>query len=648
MNYSGNSSVGVASFVREYNSSIPLNYSVTATLSDPYGSTTTQNINIIMYSSIIVNSYYPVNTAPTNTYVKKNNSIMFNISATELNSKPLFYYWFINNTLNYSNNNSIISNFTFNTSNFGNSTYNIRVLVSNNDTTNITNETITWNIIIDGVGPTINIQVPDSNSKNYSRIDVNYSVSDSASAGAGVDSCWYNINNTGAILGPNISISSCSNFTTYLSNGNYKLIIYSNDSVGNIKYNNVSFTINDTIIPIISSQSPSGTLAYSTTSVTLSLLTDENATCKYSTSDINYSLMSGIFSDNITTHIASYNVASGTSYTIYTRCSDMSNNSNNESSLIAFHVDSAPASSGSSGGSSGGGGGGSSGLGYMSSSDTITSSIDSMFAGITNISITSTNIPLTMLKVESYANMKNVKFTVTRTKTPQATYNFGPAFAYVIVNYDSISQDYITKTKIYFNVDKKWLSDNNISKEDMLLASYDTNASKITDQNISRYKNWTMLDITWLNEDNNKVYYSAETDSLGLFAIAMKNYTAESLESQGEGAQGEDGSESTIGNEAEYNKSKEIAESAIPRITDSENEAAQSNSGSGIGEIFKFDIDKKDYPQIISVALFSVFILVIVLGLIIRQRSIKKYEEDLLKETNQEFKNFSIPKDKMK
>jgi len=92
--------------------------------------------------------------------------------------------------------------------------------------------------------------------------------------------------------------------------------------------------------PVISNPQPSGTLSSGTTSVTLSVDTDEDATCKYDTSNVAYSSMVSDFTTTGgTTHSRIVSgLSDGSSYTYYARCQDTSNNTNKVSKEIIFSV----------------------------------------------------------------------------------------------------------------------------------------------------------------------------------------------------------------------------------------------------------------------------------------------------------------------
>src|SRR5439155_17696293 len=99
----------------------------------------------------------------------------------------------------------------------------------------------------------------------------------------------------------------------------------------------------DTTPPGRSDGSPTGTLPAGTTSATLSLTTDEAATCRHSTTaGVAYSRMKDTFS---TTGGRSHATAvggleDGTQYTFYVRCRDLSRNANPDDYPIRFSVQS--------------------------------------------------------------------------------------------------------------------------------------------------------------------------------------------------------------------------------------------------------------------------------------------------------------------
>ncbi len=94
----------------------------------------------------------------------------------------------------------------------------------------------------------------------------------------------------------------------------------------------------DTTPPAISGVSPTGTLPFGTSQATLSLATDETATCRYSTTPgTAYSSMTGTFTGS-TSHSATVSVSDGNTYNYYVRCQDQAGNTNPGDYPISFNV----------------------------------------------------------------------------------------------------------------------------------------------------------------------------------------------------------------------------------------------------------------------------------------------------------------------
>jgi len=99
----------------------------------------------------------------------------------------------------------------------------------------------------------------------------------------------------------------------------------------------------DTTPPTRSSGSPSGTLSAGTTQTTMSLTTNENATCKYGTVSASYASLPNTFT---TTGVTSHSqlitgLTNGSTYTYYIRCQDTAGNANTDDYPISFSVASA-------------------------------------------------------------------------------------------------------------------------------------------------------------------------------------------------------------------------------------------------------------------------------------------------------------------
>jgi hypothetical protein len=102
-------------------------------------------------------------------------------------------------------------------------------------------------------------------------------------------------------------------------------------------------TLPDLTAPVRSNAQPVGILPSGTTQVTMSLMTNEAATCRYSlTAGVAYASMAvaNTFntSDSISHSRTLTGLTSGTSYNIYVRCRDVANNANTTDLVISFSV----------------------------------------------------------------------------------------------------------------------------------------------------------------------------------------------------------------------------------------------------------------------------------------------------------------------
>lgn len=96
----------------------------------------------------------------------------------------------------------------------------------------------------------------------------------------------------------------------------------------------VTTTPSDTTPPSISGLMPSG--AVKTKEVTLSLSTDETASCKYGKSDLDYDLLTDSFDAMGKSHTAGITLDAPGDYTYYVRCEDEEGNQNSISAEISF------------------------------------------------------------------------------------------------------------------------------------------------------------------------------------------------------------------------------------------------------------------------------------------------------------------------
>lgn len=133
------------------------------------------------------------------------------------------------------------------------------------------------------------------------------------------------------------------------ASGTTFVCMYARDSSGNentdpsaYRCDPVTTTTTDITPPVRSNPLPTGTLAAGTTSTTISIATDEAATCKYGTSaGVAYGSIASSFTDSQSGLFHSATVSSlsnGNTYTYYVRCQDLFNNANTNDTTLTFSV----------------------------------------------------------------------------------------------------------------------------------------------------------------------------------------------------------------------------------------------------------------------------------------------------------------------
>src|SRR6185295_12092808 len=134
--------------------------------------------------------------------------------------------------------------------------------------------------------------------------------------------------------------------TGLTNGGSYNYFVRCQDTAGNPNTNDftISFSVAqpaDTTPPVRSNGAPSGTLAAGTTQTTLSLATNENATCRYATTaGVAYASMANTFT---TTGALAHSttvtgLTNGGSYNYFVRCQDTAGNPNTNDFTISFTV----------------------------------------------------------------------------------------------------------------------------------------------------------------------------------------------------------------------------------------------------------------------------------------------------------------------
>jgi hypothetical protein len=229
--------------------------------------------------------------------------------------------------------------------------------------TNATDYTISFTVAADTTSPTVNVTAPLNNATvSGNTVTISADATDDVSV-AGVQFKLDTNTNVGAGI-TSAPYSTTWNSTT-IADGTHTIVGVARDGSGNFATSSVITIDVDNTAPVRSNAAPSGTLPAGTSPTTLSLTTDEAATCKYdTTAGVPYASMANSFTTTGgTTHSVSVSTSNESSYTYYTRCEDGQANTNSDDYTISFSVVAPAASNGvSSGGGSSGGGGGPAGI----------------------------------------------------------------------------------------------------------------------------------------------------------------------------------------------------------------------------------------------------------------------------------------------
>ena len=117
------------------------------------------------------------------------------------------------------------------------------------------------------------------------------------------------------------------------------------------------------------------------------------------------------------------------------------------------------------------------------------------------------------ISIEVNNPAQNVKITIikyTRKPAGVAKEKSGKVFQYLKFNTENLENN-LSKATLTLQVNKTWLSDNNLDKDNMALFKFDNNT-----------ENWNELTTTYKEDDSENNYYETEVVSFSYFAIAEK------------------------------------------------------------------------------------------------------------------------------
>lgn len=169
------------------------------------------------------------------------------------------------------------------------------------------------------------------------------------------------------------------------------------------------------------------------------------------------------------------------------------------------------------GGNNGGGGGNNNNGGgsddapvYIPVNNTnpsVTYSYSLLLKGTRTINITHTQIPLYAMALMINEATVNARLKITAVSNPPIE-KAETVYKYIQIDHDNLNDSIINGARLQFKVEKAWLSENKIEKNQIVLYRYSDG--------------WTMLNTSIIKEDAASIYYESLSPGLSLFAIATK------------------------------------------------------------------------------------------------------------------------------
>lgn len=290
-----------------------------------------------------------------------------------------------------------------------------------------------------------------------------------------------------------------------ISDGSYNLTVTCADLKNQSTTVVYGVTVVDSSAPKISAISTSSS-GSSTVTVTLSVTTDETAVCRYSTSSVSYVSMTVVNTTNAKSHSHSISYTSTSSGTYYVLCNDTAGNLMSAANTTTYTAD---VSSSSTSSSTGGG------TTTVTSPVTYTKAWAVITAGaVQNIIINEDyygGVPLNSISFKPLNTLRDVQMQVrVLTSAPSSTGAITfEAYKYLQIIETNIDEDSLINTKISFRVEKSWLEEKGLSKENLALFRFTNNE-------------WEEQPTVVSSETETYVYYDSETTGFSYFAIGQK------------------------------------------------------------------------------------------------------------------------------
>jgi len=267
--------------------------------------------------------------------------------------------------------------------------------------------------------------------------------------------------------------------------------------------------VNDTFPPVITSLTITQNATINASTVNITVMTNENSTCKYGTTDAAYGSLSWTMTYTGTRHLGQRSYTSqGTTYTYYIRCQDIFGNTMSTSRSQSVTISFASTDSGDDdSGSSGGGGGGSTIA--SDAGDTYSRFWQSLTQGSTEFSVTKTAIGIRKISFSLSQQASNSEIKITALDDEPASISAAPSGTvnqYLKIVTENLPQGSLSGIKMRFRVPSVWLDDNNIPTSNIALYRYSGST-------------WVKLPTTKKETSDGYVYYEASSVSFSYFGI---------------------------------------------------------------------------------------------------------------------------------
>tara|TARA_Y100000310_G_scaffold345677_1_gene468170 strand:- start:69 stop:2084 length:2016 start_codon:yes stop_codon:yes gene_type:complete len=401
-----------------------------------------------------------------------------------------------------------VFNVSINTTWWKDGLYNISVYANDSITGNVNSTVWISNVMFDNTIPLINntnITSPVSFGNYSQNLTLNWTGLDrnlttTAGVMSGIQTPVMNItNSTGKQNATYMLVDegegswyySRSINTSHFPDGWYNITVNANDSAGNLNASAGGAAIFEVRFD---NTEPSVTLSCSPTTVS----SGDIVTCSCSGTDVT----SGV---KTTTYVA--NPPTTSTGTISTQCSVEDHAGNSQTVLTSYIVEQG---GGGGGGSSGGGGGG--GSTSSTASTTTVSSVEKITPETPEvITEISEETGIKEIEVSVKSAVEDVKVTIKKYDArPAAVAKDKPGKVYKYLEIDAENLgDKLDKAKMTIQVEKSWLEDGGLEKEDVA---------------VFKFKNgdWRELETTFVKEEGDNYLYEAVTDSFSFFAIGEK------------------------------------------------------------------------------------------------------------------------------